>query len=320
MGEPAPDLPAEFRDRLRKILGDRSYAAALESFAVDRPTAFRVNALAEEPESLARELGKSGFTLTQVPWKHDAFSVPPEQRRALTETEACNQGRLYIQNPSSRLVPTVLDPHPEEEVLDLCAAPGSKTLQLAAIMRNRGRIAAVESVRGRFFKMRANLETAGVANVDTYLRDGSGVWKQCSEMFDRALVDAPCSSEGRFRSADPETFAGWNLKKIRQLQRKQTRLLNSAVRSLRPGGILVYSTCTFAPEENEVVIDGLLERFDRALEVEQVNLPCPGAQEGLTRWRDKPLNPEVSKAARIVPDELMEGFFICRMRKVGSTL
>ena len=318
--ERAPELPAEFSERLRQILGERSYAVALESFAADGPTTFRVNSLKQEPGALVVELKEAGFSPTPIPWKPDAFSVPASQRRELTETAACQQGRLYIQNLSSMLVPAVLDPQPEEEVLDLCAAPGSKTLQLAASMQNRGRIAAVESVRGRFFRLRANLERAGATNVDTYLRDGSEVWRQCGEMFDRVLVDAPCSSEGRFSSSEPDFFASWNLKKIRQLQRRQKRLLFSAVQSLRPGGILVYSTCTFAPEENEIVIDGLLKRFDRAVEVERVDLPCPAVQEGIARWRGKPLNPEVAKAVRIVPDALMEGFFICRMRKVESTL
>ena len=316
----AERLPTEFVDRLRLILGERFFDQALDSFSRERQTSFRVNSLKVETEALTRELVDAGFSLVPIPWNPDAFSVPPDQRRALTDTAACREGRLYIQNPSSMLVPMVLDPRPQDQILDLCAAPGSKTLQLAAMMSNGGRIAAVDSVRARFFKLRANLEIAGVENADTYLKDGSGVWRQCRERFDRVLVDAPCSSEGRFSAGDPASFANWRPRKIREMQRKQRRLLFSAVQSLRPGGTLVYSTCTFAPEENEVVVDGLVRRFSSALRVEAIEPPCSNVQNGLTRWSDKPLNPELAKAVRLLPDNLMEGFFICKIAKVGSTL
>ena len=312
-------LPAAFVERLRLILEPEQVDQALSAFAGDRATAFRANTLKVAGPGLVEELERDGLSPTPLQWKADAFTIPPAQRRALTAAAACRDGRLYIQNPSSMLIPLILDPQPGEEVLDLCAAPGGKTSQMAAMMANRGRIAAVESVRSRFFRLRANLERAGVEIADTYLRDGSSVWRQCRERFDAVLLDAPCTSEGRFRLDEPDSYALWRPGKVRELQRKQRRLLFSAVQSLRPGGRLVYSTCTFAPEENELVVDGILRRFGAALEIEAIAAPVAGVSSGLTGWRRKLLDPSLERALRILPDELMEGFFVCRLFKRAST-
>ena len=155
--------------------------------------------------------------------------VPNQQRRALTETAACRAGRIYIQNPASMIPPLLLDPQPGEWILDLGAAPGSKTLQMAGMMVNRGKISAVESVRGRFFRLRANLEKHGATLVQTYLKDGIKVWRNCPEQFDRVLLDAACSAEGRFNVNRPSSYGYWSTKKIREMQRKQKRLLFSAL-------------------------------------------------------------------------------------------
>jgi 16S rRNA C967 or C1407 C5-methylase (RsmB/RsmF family) len=246
--------------------------------------------------------------------------VPGSQRRALTETPACREGRLYIQNPSSMVPVLVLEPQRGEQILDLAAAPGGKTLQLAALVGDQGRVAAVESVRDRFFRLRANLSAGGADRVQTYLKDGAQVWRACPERFDRVLLDAPCSSEGRFTTADPGSYARWSERKIAEMSRKQKRLLFSAVQCLKPGGTLVYSTCTFAPEENELVAAMALVRFAGRLGVEPVRLPFANVQEGLAEWRGKALPPELAGAVRILPDGVMEGFFLCRLRKLESTI
>ena len=319
MNQPPP-LPEKFLERLRLILPASQYQDCVAAFCQPPATAFRVNPLKSESAALEAELRDEGFALEPLAWKDDAFVVPRDQRRALTECAACREGRLYIQNPASMVPPLVLDPQPGERILDLCAAPGSKTVQLAGLMCNQGQIAAVESVRPRFFRLRANLETCGATSVQTYLKDGTRVWKHCPEEFDRVLLDAPCSSEGRFNTSEPASYAYWSERKIREMQRKQRRLLFSAVQCLKPGGVLVYSTCAFAPEENEVVLHGLLEKFAGALRVEEVEVPGVSVQEGLEAWKDRPLHPDLRRAIRILPDGLMEGFFVCRLRTMETTL
>ena len=314
------ELPAQFLQRLVQILPPDRYAACLETFSSAPPTAFRLNPLKGGPEQTVAQLQSQGFALTPLPWPDQAFVVPPDQRRALTASPACREGRLYIQTPSSMVPPLLLAPRPDEWILDLAAAPGGKTIHLAGLMGNQGRISAVEAVRKRFFRLRANLAAYGVANTSTYLKDGTQVWRSCPEQFDRILVDAPCTGEGRFHTDDPSTFAYWSRHKIRQMQRKQQRLLFSAVHSLRPGGVLVYATCTFAPEENEGVLDRLLRRLDGALSIEEIALPLDNAQAGLGQWADRALHPDLKKARRILPDGLWEGFFVCRLKKTSSTL
>jgi NOL1/NOP2/sun family putative RNA methylase len=312
-------IPEVFRTRLEEILSPERFAACWESFAAAQPTAFRANGLKTSADALSAELLAEDFALTPLAWKADAFTVPAAQRRALTECAAYRAGRLYIQNPSSMVPPILLDPQPDEWILDLTAAPGSKTIQLAEMMGNAGKISAVESVRGRFFRLRDNLATHGVENVQTYLKDGTRVWRQCPEQFDRVLLDAPCSSEGQFRADQPKSWAYWSEKKIAEMSRKQRKLCYSAVQCLKPGGVLVYSTCTFAPEENEAIVDRALGQFGEALQVEDIALPFAHAEPGLDQWRGKAFAAQLQRARRIVPRKGMEGFFVCRLRKTEST-
>jgi NOL1/NOP2/sun family putative RNA methylase len=314
------ELPPAFAQRLQHIVPASRLAACWASFAQTPATVFRVNTLRDTVEATATELKAQGFSLEALAWKKDAFRVADAQRRALTETTAFADGRIYIQNPSSMIPPLVLDPQPGEEVLDLAAAPGGKTLQIAAMMDNTGRIGAVEAVRGRFFRLRDNIARAGAENVQTYLKDGAGVWRQCPERFDRVLLDAPCTGEGLFQVSDENSFAYWSEKKIGEMARKQRRLLQSAILCLRPGGTLVYSTCTFAPEENEAVLNRALKKFAGALEVEEIELQLECMEPGLTSWQGKDFEPGLQKSRRIIPDGIMEGFFLCKLRKTESTL
>ena len=314
-------LPESFRARLQAILPAEHFAACWQSLAAEQPTAFRANALKGTPDALVAELTAEGFALTPLSWKADAFVVPAAQRRALTECAAYREGRLYIQNPSSMVPPILLAPQSEECILDLGAAPGSKTLQLAELMDNRGSIQAVESVRGRFFRLRDNLARHGAENVQTHLADGTRFWRRHLEHFDRVLLDAPCSSEGRFRADVPKTYTYWSEKKIAEASRKQRRLCYSAVQCLKPGGVLVYSTCTFAPEENEAIINRVLRQFAGALTVEDIALPFDNVASGLSQWRGKKaFDAQVQRAKRILPLGGMEGFFVCRLRKTASTV
>ncbi|MCC7262867.1 MAG: RsmB/NOP family class I SAM-dependent RNA methyltransferase [Candidatus Latescibacteria bacterium] len=306
-----PPIPPRFRERLRLILPPDRFASCLEAMHQEPATTFRINPLKSTPARAIESLQAAGFALTPLAWKADAFVVPHAQRRALTEAAACREGWVYLQNPASMVPPLILDPQPGEWVLDLTAAPGSKTLQLAGMMQGQGKLSAVEMVRDRFFRLKANLETHGADWVQLYLKDGTGVGRTCPEWFDRVLLDAPCSGEGRINARYPETYAYWSEAKIREMSRKQKRLLSSAAKALKPGGVLVYSTCSLAPEENELVVAQALEW---GLEIEPIDAPCEGLP-GLTQWQGKDLPAELARCLRLVPDGLLEGFFVCRLRK-----
>ncbi len=308
-------LPEKFLERLERILEPSVLESALSAFKNEVPTVFRPNLLKCNAIDLRAELESAGFKLTALDYPADTFTVPADQRRALTEHGAWSEGRLWIQNPSSMLPPIALNVQASEDVLDLAAAPGSKTLQLAA---TGARLTAVEKNRGRFFKLKANLKSQGALDVETRMADGTGFWRGREESFDKILLDAPCSSEGRFREDDPKSYAYWSPRKIREMKRVQFRLAISAIRMLRPGGVMTYSTCTFAPEENEGILDKLLSRFEDVLEILPLDLPMENVQSGLSEWENRNFAPEIAGAARILPDGLYEGFFLALIRKKTS--
>lgn len=314
-----PDgLPAEFLQRLEQLLPAGHLEAWHEAFRAPPPAIFRANTLLATEEGLIEELCAAGLVPERLGWPAEAWSVPADQRRTLTDTDAARDGRAYVQNPSSMVPVAVLAPQPGEEVLDLAAAPGGKTVQLAGVMGNVGRIAAVESVKGRFHHLRRNLERCGVQIAQLYLADGRGVGRKVPERFDRVLLDAPCTSEGRFRAADADSYRYWSPKKIRDMVRKQKRLAISAVQALKPGGVLVYCTCTLAPEENEGIVDDLLRRFDDVLDVEPIEVPEAFRLPAVPTWAGKEFAAAVAGCARLAPGVEREGFFVARLRKTAS--
>lgn len=316
-GESGGGLPQAFVERMRQIVPEERFASCLQSFSEPSVVGARVNTLLARREEVFEQLRYSGFTLHHVTWYADAFWVPPDQRDALLASHWVREGLVYVQNLSSLLPPLMLSPKPGERVLDLCAAPGGKTLLLAAMVGAEGEIVAVESVRNRFFKMRENLQRHGASFVKTVHAEGEWLWKRWKGQFDAILVDAPCSSEGRFRTDDPSTYRFWSLHKIADMARKQKSLLYSAIQCLKPGGRLVYSTCTLAPEENEAVVAHALKKFGETIET----LPLPleleneGMVEALREWNGRPFAEALRHARRVLPSALMEAFFLCLIRK-----
>lgn len=250
----------------------------------------------------------------RLPDLDDCFTLPARDRDALMVHPAVEAGAAYPMNPSSVLAVRALGAQPGQEVLDLAAAPGGKTLQLAIAMENQGRIAAVEVVKGRFHRMRANLARCGVSSVEFYLADGRTIGRKVPARFDRVLLDAPCSSESRIRLHEPASYRHWSARKTREMVRKQRGLIRSAYLALKPGGELIYCTCAFSAEENEGVVDYLLQRAPEA-ELLEVDVPEGRSLAGLVSWRGKPLDPRLSACRRILPDTLFDGFFIARIRK-----
>ncbi len=309
-------LPELFVSRLQRLLSPQDFTSTLKSFDEPGDMAFRVNALKSTKVEVLAELNVPAIPLT---WFEHAFTIPAEYREQLSFSPAFTEGRIYIQNPASMLAPLILNPQPNEEVLDLTAAPGGKTLMIAAMMNNQGRVAAVESVKGRFFRMKNNLETFGATMVDTYLKDGRQVGWKVPERFDRVLLDAPCSSESRFKTYQPDSFQHWNERKVKEVQRKQKKLICSAIAALKPGGVMVYSTCSYSPEENEQVVQHALKKFGDAIAIETVDLQLENFRPGLAEWNNRIFDNSIQQALRVLPTQQMHGFFLCKIRKHQST-
>lgn len=308
-------LPELFLRRLQRLVPPERYEQCLRTFTEPLAVGARVNTLLAEREAVFQALREAGFHLHPVNWCADAFWLPPDKRDALLLSEWVQKGLIYVQNLSSMIPPLVLAPQPGETVLDLCAAPGGKTLHMAAMMCGEGDLVAVEAVRARYFKLRENLRRYGAPFVQCVQAQGEWLWKRWRGRFDAVLLDAPCSSEGRFRTDDPATYRYWSLKKIGDMVRKQKSLLYSAIQCLKPGGRLVYCTCTFAPEENEGIIAHALKKFGESIEVVPIAIETEGVVPALGEWEGRTYPEAVRHARRILPSQTMEGFFVCMMVK-----
>jgi len=316
--ESPTELPEKFLERLQEIVPPDRLEGVVESFLASKAATFRVNTLRAADEDVLAELTAINTEAQPVEGLAHVFRTEAACRRALVRCKAFSEGRLYVQNVSSLLAAPALNVEPGMAVLDLAAAPGGKTLHLACLMDNTGTLSAVESARGRFFRLRNNLRMHGVTCCRSFLKDGRKVGRVCRAQFDRVLLDAPCSGEAQLGGTGNAGSPNWSERKIRQCAGKQRALLTSAVEACRPGGLVLYCTCSMAPEENEAVIADALKRFAGELEVEPVPIPpasVGAATPALSSWRGRSWPAELAAAVRILPDNWFDAFFLCRLRK-----
>lgn len=313
-------MPEDFLEKLTQMFGN-SVVNQLKSTFVERPTTFRINNLKGKKEQILEILQQHGFKIERVSWNKEAFILKSKTQRELSGLDIYNNGKIYIQSLASMVPPLVLDPKPGEKVLDLTAAPGSKTSQMAALMNKQGELVANDNNEIRFSRLKYNMEILGVASgnfLKLSLENGVILAQKYPEYFDKILLDAPCSAEARFVDGEPTTFGYWKEKKIKEMASVQRQLLLSAWNALKPGGILVYSTCTFSPEENELQITKFMDRVDDC-EVLDISLPDLKRLPILKNWQGQEINKELAKKSfRIMPTKDIEGFFVVKMRKKGA--
>ncbi len=297
---------------LHDTLPSPAVERALRGMGAVRATTLRVNTLKSDARSLIRFFQRNAVKHRRVLWYPDAFVLVGARERDAEGWEVYRRGEIYLQSLSSMAPALALGPRPGESILDLAAAPGSKTTQMAALMENRGFILANElnAVRGE--RLRYNLDLQGCRIAELQLGRGERVGEAQPGRFDRVLLDVPCSGEGRFTLSHPATYRSWSARTVSQCARVQRRLLASAAGAVKPGGVIVYSTCTLNAEENERMIQWALESFP--LEVEPPPLSIPGSLPGECAG----VSASLAMALRILPDREHEGFFLCRMRKLAA--
>jgi len=310
IGEARQRLPREFLERLQETFPQAVSQAIIRGMCARRPTTFRVNTLRADPRQIVSFLRETGTKFRTVPWCRQGFILSELRERDIEQWDWYREGRIYLQGLSSMVPAIALAPRPGERVLDIAAAPGGKTTQMAALMEGSGSILAVEPDEVRASRLSYNVALQGCRSVEVRRARGERVGSEMPGAFDRVLLDVPCSGEGRFLVGAPATSRAWSRKLVADRSRLQRRLMESAFRSLRPGGILVYSTCTLNLEENEQIIQWALESF--SLATEKLPVSIPGSWSGISRG----LHPGVSNALRLFPDAEMEGFFVCRLRRL----
>jgi 16S rRNA (cytosine1407-C5)-methyltransferase len=225
-------------------------------------------------------------------------------------------GHIYVQDFASMIPALALDAQPGDWVLDMSAAPGSKTTLLAALMNNRGVILANDSASKRLKALGTNLERMSVCNTLVYKWFGEQFGNVYFETFDRVLLDPACSGLGTLHK-NPEILTWWTEKHCERLADSQRNLIISAIKTLRPGGTLVYSTCTLAPIENEAVVNFALENFP--VELEEIQIVGLQTWPGLRGFRGETFSPGMEKTIRLYPfGRVTEGFFVAKLRKTAS--
>ena len=294
------ELPEAFINKMEELLGEQ-YSGFIESYNERANQGLTVNTLKIDIKIF---LSMAPFDLTPVPWSKDGFYYGYRDRPG--KHPYYDAGLYYIQEPSAMAPARLLDVKPGHKVLDLCAAPGGKACQLAADLKGRGFIIANEIDAARARVLGENLERMGVKNAVITRESPDRLAKVLPDYFDRILVDAPCSGEGMFRK-NPEVRSMWSATLPDRCSRRQKDILGYAAQMLAPGGRMVYSTCTFSPEENEGVVDWFLKQHPEFSLVTVQGFDW--FESGLPEWIAH--NPELSKTYRLWPHRIKgEGHFI----------
>ncbi len=304
---PPSALPQAFLARMSHYLAGE-FDAFLASYSLPARIGLRVNTLKISPPDF---LQRSPFHLSQVPWCPGGFTVQgaiDDGTLSAGRHPYHTAGLYYLQEPSAMAAAPVLAPQPGEAVIDLAAAPGGKATHLAALMNNSGLLVANEIHPKRVWDLVENLERSGVTNAIVTNETPQRLADHFGTFFDRVLVDAPCSGEGMFRKSEIARRE-WKPELVPSCSLRQLAILDHAARLVRPAGRLVYTTCTFAPEENE----GVIVRFLAAhpdFELESIP-PSPGFHPAVPEWTGLPPDHAVRQAVRIWPHTSQaEGHFI----------
>lgn len=300
-------LPEEFCHRMNELLGGE-YEDFLASYDQGRFQGLRVNTLKISVEEFIKI---SPFPLAPIPWSKSGFYINAEERPA--KHPYYHAGLYYIQEPSAMAPVRVLDIQPGDRVLDLCAAPGGKSTQIAGELQGTGLLVSNDLSASRTKVLTKNMELFSVANAIILNETPEKLSAKFPDFFTKILIDAPCSGEGMFRK-DPDAARSWGIYSSAKCTVMQEEILAVAGKMLSPGGFMVYSTCTFNPEENEKMMD-LFLRDHPDFTLEEITL-FPGWERGRTDWAGN--NPELSKTARLWPHKLKgEGHFAALLKRKG---
>ncbi len=334
-------LPELFLERMKNLLDEKEYEEFLSSFdtAEERHHALRINRMkVTDEEKLLSDLALSGDSddvdkdlFQGVSWEETGHYY--DERLSPGKHPYHEAGLYYIQEPSAMAPVNFLDPQPGEHVLDLCAAPGGKSTQIAVRLSGEGLLVTNEINRDRAKILSLNIERMGISNALVLNEDSGHLSDVFEGYFDRILVDAPCSGEGMFRKNEV-ALSEWSLENVKLCAERQSEILDNASRMLRPGGRMVYSTCTFSPEENEeTIFKFLLTHSDYHV----LELPLTeGFEGGRKEWVDtagclercgaspdesdlERILSEVSCSVRLWPFRVGgEGHFLCVLKRDGG--
>ena len=297
------EIPQFFKEMLEKQYGIEITKNIINGYNGRRPVTFRVNTLKSDSNTIRNELDKAGIKYEKVFFSEDAFIIKNVNEKVIKSLDIYEKGEIYLQSLSSMLPPIILNPQEGLDILDMAAAPGGKTTQMAALSQNKAHITACEINNIRAERLKYNVEKQGATCVYIMQKDARQIDDFFS--FDQILLDAPCSGSGTISLNDYNLNKTFTKKLIDKSTASQIALLRKAIKILKPGKEMVYSTCSILSCENEEIIDKVIKQYN----VEIVPIEY--------EWIEKlPLLPTKIKGTLCVcPDECFEGFFIAKIRK-----
>lgn len=297
-------MPEFLMQMLEKQYGEEIKNKILKGYNLKRKVTFRVNTLKSNSEEIEQVLNKLNFEYEKVPWSEDAFILKDVKESDIQELEIYKQGKIYLQSLSSMLPPIILNPQEGTDILDMAAAPGGKTTELAALTNNKAHITACEMNNIRIEKLKYNVEKQGASCVYIMQKDSRQIDDFFS--FDQILLDAPCSGSGTLNFEDKNLEKFLTLKLVEKSTKAQLALLRKAIKILKKGQEMVYSTCSILSQENEEIVEKVMR--ENKLEIVPINF------EGIEHL---PLLPtQLEGTLCVCPNELYEGFYIAKIRKI----
>lgn len=298
------NIPEFLIELLEKQYGENITKEILKGYKTKRKVTIRVNRIKSNVDIIKSKLSQAKIAYETISWSNDALILNNATEKDIRNLEMYENGEIYLQSLSSMLPPIILNPKQDMDILDMCAAPGGKTTQMAALSENRAHITACEMNHIRMERLKYNIEKQGTSSVYVMQKDARTIDDFFS--FDSVLLDAPCSGSGTLNTDDSKTEKTFTINLINKCKNAQLQLLKKAIKVLKPGREMVYSTCSILSLENEEILNNIL----KTEKVEIVPITFSGME-------DLPLLPTAIKGTVCVcPNELYEGFFIAKIRKL----
>lgn len=291
-------IPQFLEEMLQKQYNNEITNKIIEGYKEQRNVTLRINTIKTTKEKIKECLNQAKIEFQEVEWNIDALIIKNAREEEIRKLDIYEKGEIYLQSLSSMLPPIILEPKEGENILDMAAAPGGKTTQMAALTNNKAFITAVEKNKIRAERLNYNLQKQGVGCVNVMLEDA----RKLSDFFsfDKILLDAPCSGSGTMSIFDKN----FNEELIKRSSKIQEELLKKALKILKPGGEMIYSTCSILKQENEEILKKVLTKANA--EIEPINLT-----ENIVALPSK-----IDGTITVFPTENYEGFFVAKIRKL----
>ena len=297
-------IPSFLIDKLNTYYNETEVKEILNGYKINRIVSLRVNTIKENTDNIKKVLNDNNILFKEVSWYKEAFIIENVNEEKIRELDIYKEGKIYLQSLSSMIPPLILNPQENELILDMAAAPGGKTTQIAALTNNKAMITAIEKNKIRASKLKYNLELQGTKKVSLLVSDASKLDEYF--MFDKILLDAPCSGSGTLidNNINEKYF---NINLINISVERQKRLIEEAIKHLKINGTLVYSTCSILKEENEEIIKYILNKYNN-IKLDYIDY---------NKYKDIPiLSSELEGTLTILPNKYYEGFFVAKLIRI----